>query len=390
MKRVRVILFLGAVALAACGAPPLEFADWTIAVPEGVPVHEYAPVPLEGRSGRIEVAGETIATDQGVDAPFEAPVDLTVDAAGLLYVLDGRARQVRILSPDGELRGTLGRRGQGPGELMRPVSVAVVGDRILVIDQVRGRLVSWTVAGELSAEIPVQGANAIQQIRGGAGTLVGVIDPRRGNVYGGASPWSVAHLSLQDGSAVHLVELDYVALPMVERTGSDGVRALWPVELPAPNPLTAVSPDDTTYVAPGAEYQVAAYDADGSMRWALRVAGGAPPLTEEMVEAEADRLREHFPDLQTGEIPRPDALAAVNDIAIDGHGHLYVFPYFGSIVDREAAAVDVYSAQGERLFSGRIDIDGWLAAHGDAVFRIGQDEQSGARQVVRYHLVEPF
>jgi hypothetical protein len=184
--------------------------------------------------------------------------------------------------------------------------------------------------------------------------------------------------------------LDYVALPMVERTGSDGVRALWPVELPVPKPLTAVSPDDTTCVAPGAQYQVAAYDADGSMRWALRVAGGAPPLTEEVVETAADRLREHFPDLQTGEIPRPDALAAVNDIAIDGHGHVYMFPYLGNMEGREDAAVDVYSAQGERLFSGLIDIDGWLAAHGDEVYRIEQDEQSGARQLVRYHLVEPF
>jgi len=85
------VSFLGVVALAGCSAPPLEFADWTIAVAEGVPVHEYDQVPIEGRSGRIEATGETIATDEGVEPHFEAPVDLAVDAAGLLYVLAGAA-----------------------------------------------------------------------------------------------------------------------------------------------------------------------------------------------------------------------------------------------------------------------------------------------------------
>jgi hypothetical protein len=89
--RLRLLILSACVAIIAC-SEPLEFADWTIPVPEGVQVHEYAPVPIEERREWIELDAEVVATDQGADAPFEVPVDLAVDQAGLLYVLDARAR----------------------------------------------------------------------------------------------------------------------------------------------------------------------------------------------------------------------------------------------------------------------------------------------------------
>jgi hypothetical protein len=273
---------------------------------------------------------------------------------------------------------------------MRPVSLAVVGERIVVIDQARGRLVMWTTTGEHSGEVSLRGANEIPRIRGGAEALMGVLDPREGNLYGGLSPWSAARLSLSDGAVDRLVELEYVGLPWIERTRSDGIPAFLSVELPVPHPQASISAGDQIYVAPGGEYQLVAYDANGLMRWALRVAAGAPQLTETMVDTEADRLREHFPDLKASEIPRPEALAAVSGIAVDGHGHIYVFPNLGRIEDRDSVPVDVYSPEGEWLFAGFIAIDGWLAAHDNDVFRIEQDEETGGREVVRYALGEPF
>jgi hypothetical protein len=245
-------------------------------------------------------------------------------------------------------------------------------------------------AGEHSGEVSLRGANEIPRIRGGARALIGLFDPRDGNLYGGPSPWSVARLSLSDGAVDHLVELEYVGLPMVERTRSDGIPAFWPVELPVPHPQASMSTDDQIYVAPGDEYQLVAYDANGPMRWALRIAYDAPPLTETMINAETDRLRQHFPDLEASEIPRPEALAAVTGLAVDGHGHIYVFPNLGRIEDLDSVSVDVYSREGDRLFAGFIAIDGWLGAHGDDVFRIEESEGTGGREVVRYTLGEPF
>ena len=53
MKRAATLAFL-AIVLTAC-SEPLEFADWTIPVPEGTRIIEYAAAPLEERVERIEL-----------------------------------------------------------------------------------------------------------------------------------------------------------------------------------------------------------------------------------------------------------------------------------------------------------------------------------------------
>ena len=52
--------------------------------------------------------------------------------------------------------------------------------------------------------------------------------------------------------------------------------------------------------------------------------------------------------------------------------------------------MDVYDADGKRLFSGLIGIPGWRGAGGDFVHRFEEDDATGERVVVRYRLVEPF
>ena len=150
-----VLVVLGAV---GCAAERLEFADWTIPVPEGARIIEYESVPLEQRTERIELVQEMSIDDQGADAILEGPTDLAVDERGVLYVLDARARQVKVISPDGALLDTFGQRGQGPGELMRPVSIGLVGDRVLVLDQMLGKLITWTTSGERDGAPSLRGA----------------------------------------------------------------------------------------------------------------------------------------------------------------------------------------------------------------------------------------
>jgi len=141
------MLGLGAAMLsAACGGEPLEFADWTIPVPEGTPIHEYAAVPDAERAGNeldlqrdLVIGGggrgtapteEHIAqvmeglqdrnealTRQMVNWPAQYPViqGLVLDGAGRLYVVPFRYRApddeapaapepvpVDVYTPDGE------------------------------------------------------------------------------------------------------------------------------------------------------------------------------------------------------------------------------------------------------------------------------------------------
>ena len=111
--------------------------------------------------GVFEVASERRSlaenrTPQGTSAETGAPLVippgvpvvpevLSVDDAeahnGAWFILDGTARRIHRLSPAGELLGSFGRQGEGPGEFPgRPVALAVHGDTIAVMEHDGRRL----------------------------------------------------------------------------------------------------------------------------------------------------------------------------------------------------------------------------------------------------------
>ena len=74
--------------------------------------------------------------------------DLAPLADGGVAVLDQQAAQVRIFGPDGAYRGALGTRGEGPGELMSPGSLALLpGDTFAVWDGPPHRITRFAANG---------------------------------------------------------------------------------------------------------------------------------------------------------------------------------------------------------------------------------------------------
>ena len=52
--------------------------------------------------------------------------------------------------------------------------------------------------------------------------------------------------------------------------------------------------------------------------------------------------------------------------------------------------VDVFSADGEHLFSGMTSMWRWTGAHGDFVYQARVNDETDEYEIVRYTLVEPF
>lgn len=72
---------------------------------------------------------------------FGAIHDVVALSDGGIAVLDGQAAEVRLFDAAGQYRGTLGGKGDGPGEFRSPVDLAVVsGDTLAVYDPVPGRV----------------------------------------------------------------------------------------------------------------------------------------------------------------------------------------------------------------------------------------------------------
>lgn len=88
---------------------------------------------------------------------FNAPNQLAF-ADGLLYVTDTFNGRVQVLSPDGEPRGLVGRRGLYVGNLVRPKGVAVDGaGRIYVMESYYAHLLIFDAAGNFLLPLATDG-----------------------------------------------------------------------------------------------------------------------------------------------------------------------------------------------------------------------------------------
>lgn len=94
-------------------------------------------------------------------------------------------------------------------------------------------------------------------------------------------------------------------------------------------------------------------------------------------------------DANRSEVYVPTHKPALTRVAVDGHGQVFVFPWFDDD-DTEARPVDVFSAAGERLFSGWVPELRWSDAHGDFVYGHEADDDTGEERIIRFRMIEPF
>lgn len=94
---------------------------------------------LDGPDRAIDPQTEdvyTIGALEGEDwETFGNVSEAAFDAEGNLFILDRDAAHIVMVSPEGDFVRTIGRQGQGPGELTSPLGLAVLpDDRVVVFD----------------------------------------------------------------------------------------------------------------------------------------------------------------------------------------------------------------------------------------------------------------
>jgi len=393
MARYRVALRLAVCALvlaAVACAEPLEFPAWTIEIPEGTPVHGYAPVTADERAGApIELVEDLLIGERGDDLNYafgQVTPRVAVDERGNIYALDSAESRVQAFDPRGEYRFTIGREGQGPGEFGRPVVLTVAGDEVVVFDSRANRFSRFGTDGTHIAD-------HLQEETGSVRALVGNPD----------GSLTVARVPRREGPdeepRIEIVRIDASGSPLGEffraawdegitYQGESNGRVLVMGFRITPQPELAALARLPLYFSALDEYQVISFDPAGEARWALRVASPRPPLPRERVEWGLGLLRRRFPEVRESELDWPEAAYALSRIEVDGHGHLFAFPTVEAESD-EPVPVDVYGVDGERLFAGTMPPFNWDVALGDNVYGAERDD-NGEWQLVRYRLVEPF
>jgi hypothetical protein len=382
-----------AAAAAACAPDPLVFPDWTVRVPDGTPMHEYRYVPLEERTDRLAFERDLVISE-GLGRGLYRPGAVDVADDGTIWVLDTGNFRVVAFDQQGNALREFGREGQGPGEFQRPTGFGVAGDRVVVSDTGTNRLSVFSGAGELVADRQFDERMWARSIRGHGDELLMVVAPP--TPFGGSDepptvPWLVGRYTQDGEQLAALIELEASMRAYLYTSEVSSV-----LSMTFANPVAAFAPGGTVYLTGGGEYQIVAVAPDASPVWALRTTFVPETLSVEQKEELRTHRLESMPEAIRAEVANaryvwPDRFAALDNIAADGRGNLFAFPYTYRPPETDPGpdqpvAVDVYSSGGAALFSGLTAINGWDAAFGEHVYRLEEDPGSGEQVVVRYRL----
>ncbi|HUE76898.1 MAG TPA: hypothetical protein VMM83_03075 [Longimicrobiales bacterium] len=292
------------------GDGPGAVASATVDTVAGVEALTYPAVAgpqLAWAVDTVLILGDAMAEPE---YQFGMPGDaqLAGDGRGHIYVADEEGSRVLEYGPDGRHVATYGREGEGPGELKRPLGVAVgSGDTVWVNDPVNRRLTGYPRGGGEPRVVSYPRRDIFpgaQMARGDHGFLLVI---RAITVPGEPIP---EPLIRTDGALEPLDTLwrpppspvDIVQLDMGTRAFTLGLtREFWPEfrwrALPGPAGAAVVSDS--------ADYVIRIIAGDGTVR---RVVRREPPAR---AASEADRQRERDRILD-GELGF--------SVAMDGHG----------------------------------------------------------------------
>lgn len=394
-----------ALLLVACAVPPGTSGPCD--EPGSVELGESElPVPAGTRQIRCTTASAAQRTRQLVFEPelvlsgafgsgFYRPGAIAMTDDGDIYVLDRGNSRVVVFDRRGNALRQFGREGQGPGEFQAPGGIGVVGDRVVVYQPQLRRINVFSVTGEHVAD-HVLGDYLWVADAVGVGSNVLLVSPAptpvpiRAGSTAPVVPWVIGVYAPDGTEQRRILETEDSARARFVTGELAGTFTI-----AAAHPRAALAPDGLAYATPGSGYEVVAVDAGGTFHWLLRGDLQPVPLTDAHKDRVTAAFLERYPDEVFAETIWPDRFAAIVNLETDGAGNVYVFPYdhetyFEADVAREPPAapvpVDVYSAAGERLFEGRINLPSWDAQRDDRVCRVEPDAESGEEVVVCYRV----
>jgi NHL repeat len=332
--------------------------------------------PDSFKSGRIRLVEEVRVSDKDLpeNALFQNPRGVAVDGSGNVYVSDFDANHIKVFGPDGKFRTTIGRLGQGPGDLSGPSSIEISGERIIVWEARNRRFSILDMkGGMIRTAKPIHGGwGEILKLRAlPDGRLAAFIEkglPEQEQVrLPSESDYVVAMLSADLEPTGTFYEQNVLNRRWTRHPETQGlIQIVFPYH---PRVEADISPLGTAAIGLNRAYEIGLYDLGkgaGKERVATLVRPYAPiKLEERDKQAHFSRYRMVVyvngtktvvpkpPDYIVKGTDFPEALPPYRGMIFDGRGRLWVHVFTPG---RENNVFDIFGAKGE--FLGRIAVEG--------------------------------
>lgn len=321
--------------------------------PEG-PVSVVSQASLDS-APRLELRELWRAGGLDEGAALAVPTSLRVARDGTAALPDFGAGAVWLYAPDGEFLGSVGGRGQGPGELLAPIAAAWDAEgQLLILDAGQSKMERYDLSGgtsetlslppEFLGPIVASGQVGWFELRGDGTAYLEY--PHIPTTPTGASTASLRHLRMAPGEreATVTLETTYPAqqLPAFNLT----TRPDWPRALVGVGPIRVA-------VAPSSDrYELRLLDEDERVTRHLCVEDASPPSPP---DPDGEELDEQWIDT-AAELSAPSRPALLGRVVVDGDDRIWVertLPRPGSGWDRIYGApggrLDLFSPQGELI-----------------------------------------
>lgn len=285
---------------------------------------------------------------------FGRVTSIGFDASGRLHVLDTDAHEVTSWDGDGRMIRRFGARGDGPGEFRNPWGVYVFRNgTVAVVDVGHRALVTFNPAGEHAGNIrlanPVPGNSAV--------TLAGL------QLVGPHDPWMTSGSARDNERPVYRFSLENDSLRsellfVAWRSTDDDVSFV-------PSLRHAALPDGRIVAADSAVgYRIDIISTEGTIDGTLERPVAPWPVTEEVMEAERERLIANILD-ERGLAEAMEEIQSAMGIR------------FGNEVDFSQFQEDSRALVEDRRFAGHIPVIDRLRADWDGRIWVVRSDATG-------------
>lgn len=390
-------LVLLAIPLMACTEDTPRASTALVRDSAGVRIVENnSPRWQEGEEWRLSVepAVDIGGGDAEEDQLFRVR-DATRLADGAIAVADGGSNEIRVFSPTGQHRWTVGRSGDGPGEFRRLSQVARFrGDSLIGFDLLIGRVtvidrdgIVSRVMSPYSRDVRMREVYALSD-----STFVGVIPGGRSGTNEGLyrQPQHIVRLAASTGGLIDTV----TSYPGSETFAFSGVGFVGTIKPLFGKSSHVAVHQGRVFVGTADSMTYSVFTDSGGLERIVRVPGYDLKLTAAQIEQErAPRLAEvaGVPPLRdaVAGLPRPSTRPAYAALVVDSEGFVWVAAYHGSTEADQPTDWEVFVEQGEWLGSVRMPPR-------FTVYEIGRDYVLGlwrsdldVEHVQLYELVKP-
>lgn len=341
--------------------------EWQGAIEEadGVSVVKNPKEPIYGEDAFVLEEELSIGEAEGREEyMFQSIYTLAVSDNGDIYVLDYKAQHVKVFDQDGQYLRTIGRPGQGPGELFLPRSLIYTIQDELIIGNF-SNISYFSPGGEYLRSIPLTKGNISSIDVDNIGNIFGYSIVRDKGVY---------ELKKYDPELNELFSLGTSPLPSedMQKTGKRNIfftLLRWDI----------INGDQVVTGYPKEGYIIKVFDASGKL--VRRIEKDYTPI--EITKEDFEERKEGYSPELLKDVYAPKHFPPFWTLRADDEGRIWVTTP-KKTADGEKAFYDVFDAEGKYILEVALKASPRIFQN--KMYAIEEDED-GYQYVKRYKII---